>query len=294
MTDDPRHRLDRRSVSRAFNAAAPRYDEVAVLQREVGDRLSERLDALLMKPRRVLDIGAGTGRHTGELMRRYRRTPVVAVDVAPEMLRRARRRAPWFRRLHCVRADMQRLPFADDSFDLVFSNLTLQWATDPEAALGEMQRVTAPGGAVMFTTFGPLTLRELRTAWGEVDDYTHVSLFPDVQRIGDAMLQAGFSDPVLDTDLFTLTYRQPREVMRELKALGAGNATAGRSRGLCSPHRLARVEAAYAMAFRRDDGSIPATYEVVYGHAWGAEGRPQRAGGDGEVRIDVSSIGRRP
>lgn len=145
----------------------------------------------------------------------------------------------------------------------------------------------------MFATFGPDTLQELRGAWAEVDGYAHVHAFRDKHDIGDRMLEAGFVDPVLDGEPFTLTYAQPRAVMRELKALGAANASAGRPRGLLSPHRLARVEAAYARDWRQPDGRVPATYEVVYGHAWGMRGTPQRVDDSGAVHISACGIPRR-
>ncbi|MBK1727692.1 malonyl-ACP O-methyltransferase BioC [Halorhodospira neutriphila] len=293
MTEADDYRLDRARVRRHFNASAASYDTVAVLQREVADRLLERLEPLLIRPRRVLDLGAGTGYASRELLRRYRKAEVYAVDASAQMLRRARYRPPWRRKPHCACADLHALPFPDDSFELVFSNVALQWAEDLGKALAEMQRVTAPEGAVMFSTFGPETLHELRTAWAEVDGYPHVHRFVDKHDIGDRMLEAGLVDPVVDGELFTLTYEQPREVMRDLKALGAANAAAGRARGLVSPHRLARVEAAYSLAFRQPGGRVPATYEVVYGHAWGREGRPQQVDETGAVHIDAAQIRRR-
>lgn len=145
----------------------------------------------------------------------------------------------------------------------------------------------------MFATFGPDTLRELRQAWAELDGHERVHRFADKHDVGDRMLEAGFVDPVLDSEPFTLTYEEPRGVMRELKALGAANASAGRPRGLLSPRRLARVEAAYDAAWRQADGRVPATYEVVYGHAWGMAGTPQRVDETGAVCLSASGIGRR-
>ncbi len=294
MTGSDDRCLDRRQVRRHFDASAERYDEVAVLQREVADRLLERLGPLRVDPVRILDLGCGTGYATRELVRRYRRAQVHAVDLAPGMVARARKRGTWLRRPRVVCADLHALPYADDRFDIVFSNLALQWSHDLPRALAEMQRVTAPEGAVMFSTFGPDTLLELRAAWQEVDHAPRVNRFADKHDIGDRMLEAGFRDPVLDGEPFQLTYAQPRDVMQDLKALGATNALASRPRGLLSPHRLAQAEAAYARQWRQSDGRIPATYEVVYGHAWGMAGRPQQVDeGTGEVRLDVSAIRRR-
>lgn len=268
---------EREQLRRAFDAAAESYDEAAVLQHEVGRRLIERFELIRLVPERVLDVGAGTGATTLALMKRYRKAVFTALDVSPRMLRRARRRPPPWRRLRCVVGDAQDLPLADNSFDLVFSNMTLQWCADLDAAFGEMQRVLRPGGLLMFTTLGPDTLRELREAWSEADGYTHVNAFTDMHDIGDALTRKGFADPVMDTEHFTLTYARVRELMADLKAIGAHNVTGGRARGLTGRHRLRAMERAYER--RRDaEGRLPATYEVVYGHAWGTGLLPRRDG----------------
>ncbi len=284
--------LDRRRVRRSFDASAGGYDEVAVLQREVADRLLGRLEMVRVTPQRVLDLGAGTGYATSGLLRQYPKAEVHAVDIAPAMLQRTRRCGRWLRRPRCTCADLHALPYPDDTFEVVLSSLALQWADDLPRALAELQRVTAPEGAMMLATFGPDTLRELRAAWAEVDSAEHVHPFMDKHDIGDQMLEAGWVDPVLDGESFTLTYPCAREVMRDLKALGASNASAGRPRGLVSPHRLAQAEAAYARAWRRQDGRVPATYEVVYGHAWGMRGEPNRMDASGEARLHVARVGR--
>lgn len=276
--------IEKHWVGRRFDKSAPRYDQVAVLQREVGDRLLGRLRPVHISPQRILDLGSGTGYVTRGLLKGYPRSAVVAVDVAPGMLGQVRKNSPWLRKPGCVCADLHALPFADATFDLVISNLTLQWSDQLPRALAELRRVTDPQGAVFFSTFGPQTLYELREAWAEVDDYEHVHRFVDKHVLGDCMLQAGFSGPVVDGEIITLTYPQPREVMRDLKHLGAANASPGRSRGLVSPHRLAQVEAAYSIAQRNQEGRVPATYEVIYGHAWGGPANGCSAQG-GQCRV---------
>ncbi|MCG5547396.1 malonyl-ACP O-methyltransferase BioC [Halorhodospira halochloris] len=263
--------FERDKVRQRFDKAASSYDQVAVLQREVGNRLLESLRPAQIDPSRILDLGAGTGYVTRSLLKEFRQASVFALDVAPAMLRHNRPRGhwlPWVRKPHCVCADLHSLPFADATFDLVVSNLALQWSDDLPRALAEIRRVTSPQGAVFFSTFGPQTLYELREAWSEVDDYEHVHRFIDKHTVGDLMLAAGFSGPVVSGENITLTYDQPREAMRDLKKLGAANLATNRSRGLTSPHRLARVEAAYSIAHRNQQGRVPATYEVIYGHAW--------------------------
>jgi malonyl-CoA O-methyltransferase len=260
------YQVDKRQLRLAFERAAPTYDQAAALQQEIGRRLVERLDLIRLQPARILDLGAGTGEFSRALMRRYRKSRLVALDLALNMLHRARRRGGWFHRPACVCADAERLPFAADSFDFIFSNLVLQWCRDLESGFRELRRVLAPGGLLMFTTFGPDTLKELRASWESVDRYTHVNSFIDMHDIGDTLLRTGWAEPVMDTERLTVTYREVRALMQDLKHLGAHNVTAGRLRGLTGRHRLQRVLQGYER-YRRD-GCLPASYEVVYGHAW--------------------------
>jgi len=268
--------IDKAQARRAFSRAAARYDDVAVLQREIGQRMIDRLDLVRMRPESILDLGAGTGHAAEGLLERSPRSRVVALDFALPMLRLARRRGGWFRRPACVCADMERIPLADGSVDLLYSNAALQWSNDVEAAFREFLRVLRPGGLLMFSTFGPDTLKELRAAWSAADGHTHVSRFPDMHDLGDALVRARFADPVMDVDRITLTYRAVFDLMSDLKVLGAHNVTAGRPRGLTGRGRLEAMEKAYE-AFR-SDGRLPASYEVVYGHAWAPESTPSTAG----------------
>lgn len=260
---------DKALARRSFEHAAAGYDEVAVLQREVAQRLLQRLDLVKLQPRRVLDLGCGTGQCIPGLMSRYHAADVVALDIAMPMLSRARRRGRWLRKPRCVCADAERLPFADASFDLVFSNLMLQWCTDLERVFVELQRVLRPGGLLLFTSFGPDTLGELRDSWAQVDGYTHVNAFEDMHDVGDALLRARFAAPVMDVERLTVTYPDVWRLMRELKQIGAHNVTAGRPRGLTGKRHMQGLVQAYER-FRRD-GVLPASYEIVNGHAWGTD-----------------------
>jgi len=292
LTDRPPP-IDKHRARRAFSRAADTYDEAAVLQREIGERMLERLDYVKLAPEVILDAGCGTGTGAEALLRRYRKARVVAMDFAYPMLRRARRRGSWLRRPICVCGDIDHLPLADASVDLVFSNAVLQWSTDLAGSFSECLRVLRPGGLLMFTTFGPDTLKELRAAWAEVDGHSHVSPFTDMHDIGDLLLRSHFAEPVMDAEWLTLTYEDVGGLMGDLKTLGAGNATAGRARGMTGKARLAAMRDAYEQF--RVDGRLPATWEVIYGHAWAPEARPDsRQTGPGVSVVSVERIRRRP
>jgi len=262
---------DKRSVRRSFDRAAPAYDRHALLQREVGERLVLHLDPIRIAPRTVLDIGCGTGEAFAALARRFPAARVIGVDIALGMLDRARARTPAWKRLIGARpaalvgADAERLPLAPACAQLVHSNLTLQWCR-PEAVFAEMARVLEPGGLFLFSTFGPDTLKELRQAFAAVDGHDHVNTFVDMHDLGDALVHAGFADPVMEMEVLTLEYADVAGVARDLKAIGAGNALPGRPRGLSGRGRWQRMAEAYEHHRRGD--VLPATYEVIYGHAW--------------------------
>lgn len=287
---DDRFVLDSAQVRRSFDRASSEYDRAAILQADVRARLLARLEYVKLTPALIVDAGCGTGHASRALKRLYRRARVIALDIAPGMLQAAGRQRGWFRRFDRVRADAAHLPFADASVDLVFSNLMLQWCNDPDALFAEFRRVLKPHGVLSFSTFGPDTLKELRAAWASVDDYTHVNRFIDMHDLGDALLRARLAEPVLDVEHFTLTYDDALALMKDLKAIGAHNVTAGRPAGLTGRGKLQAMTAAYEQ--RRTDGRLPATYEVVYGQAWGQASEQPRPSA-GEVRIPASSIGHR-
>ncbi|HET7922882.1 MAG TPA: malonyl-ACP O-methyltransferase BioC, partial [Gammaproteobacteria bacterium] len=210
--------LERHRVRAAFERAARDYDAAAVLQHEVGTRLLERLELTTLAPARILDLGCGTGRATRVLRQRYPASRVVAADFAASMLRETRRRFRWrWRQPGLVCADAAALPFAEAGFDLVYCNLMLQWCDDLDACLHELRRVTGTHSLVLFSTLGPDTLRELRAAWRAVDEAEHVNAFIDMHDIGDALIRAGFVEPVMDVEHLTLTYADVYGLMRDLK-----------------------------------------------------------------------------
>jgi malonyl-CoA O-methyltransferase len=278
MSDDlGAYALEPHWVRRSFDRAAKTYDAAAVLHTEVRENLLQRLQLTTLEPRVVLDAGAGTGHASRALKRRYPKAQVIALDSSQKMLQEAKRQQSWLRPFGRVCADAELLPLADGSIDLIVSNLLLQWC-NPDAVFAEFRRVLAPHGLLSFSAFGPDTLRELRAAWKEVDSHSHVHQFIDMHDLGDALVRGGFAAPVLDVERFTLRYLDVRKVAADLKATGAHNATVGRAKGLTGTRKFAAMQAAYE-SFRQD-GRLPATYEVVFAHAWVPEHSAHRGSAD--------------
>jgi malonyl-CoA O-methyltransferase len=289
MAEDS-YNLDKRLVRAAFDHAAPSYDAHAVLQREITDRMLARLDYIKHAPTLLLDAGAGTGYGSAQLRTRYSDAHLLALDLAESMLQIARPKPGLWQRLSraapfdAVCADIDRLPLKTSSVDMVWSSLALQWCNDLNVSFGEFYRVLAPGGLLMFATFGPDTLKELRQAFASVDGYSHVNRFVDMHDIGDVLVSAGFATPVMDMEYITLTYDDLKPLMQELKAIGAHNVTAGRNQGLMGRTRWQALEAAYEKF--RQEGRLPATYEVIYGHAW-VNQKTRTADGRHIIQMDI-------
>lgn len=282
---------DKSRLTANFNDAAAGYDAIALLQRHVADSLLERLEIMNVRPHRVLDLGSGTGGAARELARRYPGCRVLQIDIARNMLLQARRRSRrWFSRQSFVCADVAGLPVQAGALDLVFSSLMLQWCEDLDLVLSEIRRSMRGGGLFLFSSLGPDTLYELRDSWLEADndEFIHVNGFRDMHDVGDALIRAGFADPVMEVDHMVLTYSDARDLMRELKQLGARNVSRDRRRTLTGKQRLQSMMASYEK-YRRE-GRVPATYEVVYGHAWVPEGPPASRPHEGVVNIPVESI----
>jgi malonyl-CoA O-methyltransferase len=243
--------------------------------REVERRMAEKLDYLKLDPGCVLDAGSGAGTARALLRARYPRAELVAVDVSLAMLQRSRAtrglRARLIARLggareHSICADFSRLPLRGGTMGLVWSSLALAWSAEPLATLGELHRVLAPGGALMFSTYGPDTLKELRSAFAAVDSAAHVHAFADMHDLGDMLVAAGFETPVMEMERITVTYDDADALARDLKSSGQTCAVRGRRRGLTTPRAWRRMLDAYERA--RRDGRLPVTVELVYGHAW--------------------------
>lgn len=263
---------DKKMVRRAFSRAAQTYDDAAVLQNEVMRRMLSNLDYMKVNPQTVLDAGSGTGAASRTLRKLYPKAKVIELDFAHGMLAQSRQQTPWWKRFNRpaqICADIENLPLKSSSIDLLWSNLALQWCNDIDAAFLGIHRILRPEGLFMFSTFGPDTLKELKSAFAGSDNHIHVNRFLDMHDVGDALVQAGFSDPVMDMEYITLTYDDVKNVMLDLKAIGAHNANLGRPKGLFGKTVWSRVLQNYETL--RRDGRLPATYEVVYGHAWKTE-----------------------
>ena len=264
--------INKRQMRRAFSRAATNYDATAVLQREVCSRMLERLDYIKLQPQRIMDVGSGTGWGTRQLVAKYPSAQMISLDIAIGMLQAARGTSSWWQKIFSqqktamVCADVEALPIASNSLDMVWSNLAVQWCNDLPATIVDLHRVLKVEGLLMFSTFGPDTLKELRQAFHGVDAHNHLNRFADMHDIGDMLSHGGFAEPVMDMEYLTLTYDDVRSVLHDLKAIGANNATAGRGQGLMGKQAFQLLVENYE-ALRRD-GKLPATYEVIYGHAW--------------------------
>jgi malonyl-CoA O-methyltransferase len=285
--------LDRRALARSFDRAGAGYDAAAQLQQRVRAELLERLQYFALDPQCILDLGAGTCQGSLALHRRFARARVIALDIAPGMLRASPRPGWPRRRFERVCADAYALPLASRSVDLVYSNLMLQWCDRPGLVFRELARVLKPGAPFVFASFGPDTLKQLRLAWESVDQGSHVSQFPDMPQLGAALMHAGLAEPVMDVEPHQLLYPDALALMRELQRIGARNAASGRARGLTGRDRLQRMIAAYEQW--RTPAGLPATFEVIFGAAFGAaaeaSGRGDAASAGGYT-VPLASLGR--
>lgn len=277
--------LDQKIIRRAFERAAPDFERHAFLHREIRDRLLERLVAVRITPDIVVDLGAGTGAALGGLRDRCPRATVVPIDLTPGML------AAGTAAGRGICADAARLPLPDDSIDLVFSNLMLHHCPAPEAVLREARRVLRSGGAVLFSAFGPTTLLQLGRAWATADRFSHIAPFPDMHDLGDALLACGFAEPVLDSQVLTITYDDFDKLIADLRHGGACNATEGRNRGLTGRAAARRLRAALK-ALAGPDGRWPITVEAIFAIAWAAGPRPGTTRG-GEIEVPLDRLRRR-
>ena len=268
------HHIDKKRVQASFNKASALYQDSAVLQQHVLEEMFLRLKLLKNNPDNILDLGCGPGNAGPDLKDTYKPHDLIYLDFAYDMLKKAeeknrdhflkafsRKTAQQF-----ICADMEAIPLVENSIDMVWSNLSLQWCNDLDRVFVQIEKILTSNGLFIFSTFGPSTLHELRTSLASFSQYSHVNQFIDMHDIGDALIRCGFSDPVLDVDVYTLTYSTFKEIMYDLKHIGARNALQGRAKGMTGKGFLYQLEKLYE-AYRSDE-KLPASYEVVYGHAW--------------------------
>lgn len=278
------------AIARSFSRAAGTYDQASIVQREIGCRLLERLDLIKLNPALILDLGGGTGFLSRQLAQRYPKANVVVCDIAEGMVNFAQHLyASMHPSLSFLCADGDYLPFQDQSVDFVFSNCALQWFTNPKKVFQEIYRVLKPNGLLLFSTFGQDTLKELRSSFANIDNNTHVNTFMDMHDIGDSLLHQKFQDPVMDMETLTLTYKNLRGLIDDLKLMGAHYVHSETPRGL-SPRGMFDKLSHHYEAYRTEEGLLPATFEIVYGHAWTPEISLEMPACQKTVKIPITTI----
>ena len=277
------HELDQKLLRQSCARVAEGYAEADFLCREIGTRLLQRLELVTLEPTRILDLGSGPGELAPALAAHYNDAQIINLDRSQDMLRVANSQVPQ------VCADAHQLPFVDASFDLAISNMMLPGCVLPERVFSEARRTLGHPGLFLFSTLGPDTLKELFRAWSRVDNTPHIHAFADMHNVGDALVQAGFREPVMDVECLTVTYADISGLVRDLRGIGATNVLLGRRRGLTTP-RLWQAMLAELENARNDAGRLEFTVEVVTGQAWTG---PQDTGVtmvDGEAAFPLSRL----
>lgn len=277
---------DLNAARQTYDRLASRYDQHAALEQEVASRLLERVDFHRIPPQRILDLGSGTGQASAALKNRFRKAQVIGLDCSAGMLAQQQRRSGLLRPLKAVCADFSAIPLAGGSSELVLSNLAIHWGVEAEKLFTEVRRVLVPGGMLLFSTLGPGTFPELRTAMGETAAAPDPGLLPDILDIGNALVASGFQEPVMDSERITLSYANLNALLTELEATGS-------LRLLGMRDSLPELEDRFEAVYRRfaTDGRYPVSYEIVYGAAFGpAEGQPRKTADGDVVTFSVESL----
>lgn len=252
--------LEKTRIRRSFAAAAMGYDAVADLQRQIGLEMLRRFP-----PKSdgdvAVDLGSGTGFLSEQMSRSAGVDSLVAIDLALPMLEVSRRKHAS-RAIHHVCADAERLPLRSGYVTQIYSNLALQWLQDLSSLFSELRRVLQPQGQLVFTTFGPQTLKELKSAWAAVDDAVHVNSFVAEEGITRALQAAGFASLSIESEIHVCRYASVLELMRELKGLGAHNVNAGRKHKLTTKAELSQMMLNYQQAMASE--LVEASYEIIY------------------------------
>ncbi len=283
--------FDKNLLISNFNSAAKHYEQYALIQKEIGGRLFDRLKYIKLDPKNILDLGCGPGPYTRQLATLYSQANVTGIDISPEMIAEAIEQSDGNSRLSFYCEEATRTHLADHSFDLIFSNLLFHWC-DTQSLVKECFRLLKPNGLLLFTSLGPDTLYELRQSWKKIDNFAHVNSFTDMHHVGDALLKQDFKDPVTDVEYLTATFPDLLSLMSSLKSVGVQNANVNRPLGLYSTHTLKKL-AEYYEEFRNENNLLPITFEVIYGQAWQPDlSHQQTRDAEGNVRIPIKSLKR--
>lgn len=281
--------IEKTLIQQRFSKAADTYDATAVLYQEIGQRLVERLQWMRLTPRTVLDLGCGTGYITSQLLPLYPKAEYHLLDLSSAMLAKTQQKSLSVD-VQIIQADAENLPYANQIFDLVIANQLLPWC-DVTKVLTEVRRVLRLGGVFLFATLGPYALIELREAWYKADpNHVHVTPFFDMHDLGDALLQSGFSDPVMEQEYFTLQYSRVEYLIDDLRQLGEMSLLAERRRGLLGKDCWHKMLQNYE-TFRKNN-QLPASYEVIYGHAWVVDVAQNKTKDPRVAYIPISAIKR--
>jgi len=295
-TDHSQDSIAHASCLRAFAMAAPTYAKADVVSQTTGTELLSRLEVVVRQPKVILDAGAGSGRHAVPLLTRYPGARLILLEPCAPLLNQFRpglfNRLRWRSRLTRLTGVAEAIDLADASVDMVFANQSLHWC-DIGRAFSEFRRILRPGGLLSFATLGPDTLSELRLAWQEASGVEaaerRLHRFLDMHDLGDALIQAGFAEPVMDVDYLTLTYANSAALFSDLRDCGSRNVRADRPRALTGKQQFHRYVAKID-AQRDTAGRIPLTFELVYGHAWVAEtGAAVRTPVDAPIPVSFST-----
>ena len=254
------------ALARYFSRAAHTYNQAAIIHQEVGRRLLDRLDFINFDPSVILDLGSGTGFFAAPLTEKYPKAYIIKLDIAENMLK-FKNRKDIFAKDMPVCADAEYLPLKNHSVDFIFSNCVFHWFINPQKVLSEIRRVLKPEGLLLFSTFGPDTLKELRESFSLIDPNTHVNTFIDMHHIGDMLIQRQLLEPVMDMEMITLTYPNLMGLIQDLKDTGENYVNRQESIGLSPKGTLNKLINTYEY-YRTTDGLLPATFEIIYGHAW--------------------------
>lgn len=260
------------AIARNFSKAASTYDQAAIIQQEVGQRLLERLELIKLSPTTILDLGSGTGFFSQALSKKYPDAIVLNTDISEGMINFAKQVRHSPKQFHLC-ADGDYLPIKSHSIDFFFSNCALSWFFLPRTVFKEIRRLLKPEGLLLFSTFGPDTLQELKACFNMLDDKEHINPFIDMHDIGDMLLQEGLLGPVMDMEHITLAYKDIQTLINDLKLTGARfvNNLPSNSRGLFTPRYFQKLLSLYARHFQDADQKFSATFEVIYGHAWAGQ-----------------------